>query len=284
MISLQAHHKAFAIFRLILSFFILGLLPFSLFSQSEGGLNFTGQDSAAAELFIDQLTVQEEAKIKELKGKENKIFREYYKIRLEYMNYLTDSESFVFDNTMYPKLNEILENIKELNPEYQLSNANRVLVGNSLVPNAVCYGNEVLVVYLGLLALCENESQLAFVIAHELSHQILDHVDNTLRARIAHRESRELLEKKKEYKKAEDYNKSSIANEYNLEHGFKVRAESRKKESQADSLAYVLLENTSYNNNEAIRFLRILDNSDQEKYKIALNLDSILNGTNQKFN
>jgi hypothetical protein len=247
-------------------------------------LNFVQQDSVAAQLFKDQLTVQEEGKIDQLKGKENKKIKAFYTNRLERMNYMVENESVVFDQKIYPKLNEILEYIKKSNPEYSLSNANRVLVGNSLAINAVCYGNEVLVVYLGLLARCENESQIAFVIAHELSHQILDHVDNTVRENIAHQESRKIYENSKEYKEIEDYNRRSSNNLYLNEYGFKVRAESRKKESQADSLAYILLKNTTYNRNDAIRFLRILDQSDQEKYKIALNLESILGGTNQEFN
>lgn len=284
MIYLQSHTKASAIFRFILSFLFLGLVSFQLLSQAQNGLTFEPKDSVAAKLFIDNLTANEKGKIKELKGNTSKEFKEYYKARMEYMNYLHDNESFLFDNTIYPKLNGILENIKKSNPQYKLSNANKVLVGNSLVPNAVCYGNEVLVVYLGLLALCENESQVAFIIAHELSHQILDHSDNSLRARIAHDESKEFLEKSKEYRKAKDYNKSSILAEYQYEYGFKVRSVSRKKEHEADSMAYILLKNTAYNNNEAIRLVRILDICDQEKYKIALNLDSIFDGKKQKFN
>jgi hypothetical protein len=253
-------------------------------SQNKDVLHFFEKDSTVAEQFITDLTAQHKLNLKELKGKENKELKEYYEERFEYMNYLTESENVIFDQKIYPNLNRVLEDIKKANPRYELSKVNRVLVGSSLAPNAVCYGNEVLVVYLGLLNLCENESQIAFLIAHELSHQLLDHVDNSLKAKIAHGKSLEILLKNKEYEKANDYEQNSMYNSYKNDFTFKVKEESRKSESEADSLGYVLLENTGYNKNEAIRLLRILETSDQEKYKIALPLDSLFSGTNKEFN
>lgn len=46
---------------------------------------------------------------------------------------------------------------------------------NSDIANACCYPGGKIIVYAGILSIMENESELAFVLAHEISHALLDH-------------------------------------------------------------------------------------------------------------
>lgn len=50
-----------------------------------------------------------------------------------------------------------------------------VHVVNSDIANACCYPGGKILVYAGILSVMENESELAFVLGHEISHALLDH-------------------------------------------------------------------------------------------------------------
>lgn len=65
-----------------------------------------------------------------------------------------------------------------------------VLIMNSPESNAACYGSGVFIVTTGLLANMPDEASLAFILAHEVAHDELLHVQQTLRAMSRERESR----------------------------------------------------------------------------------------------
>jgi predicted Zn-dependent protease len=65
-----------------------------------------------------------------------------------------------------------------------------VLIMNSPESNAACYGSGVFIVTSGLLANMPDEASLAFILAHEIAHDELSHVQQTLRVLSRERESR----------------------------------------------------------------------------------------------
>lgn len=65
-----------------------------------------------------------------------------------------------------------------------------VLIMNSPESNAACYGSGVFIVTSGLLANMPDEGSLAFILAHEIAHDELLHVQQSLRALSRERESR----------------------------------------------------------------------------------------------
>jgi beta-barrel assembly-enhancing protease len=67
----------------------------------------------------------------------------------------------------------------------------RILIVKSFDPNAVSYANGLLILCTGALAIVDNETQLAFLLAHEMAHYSLNH---QVRERyVMHKKSLELV-------------------------------------------------------------------------------------------
>ena len=100
--------------------------------------------------------------------------KEITKVYNERKNWIIDQlkdEQFIFDSQIQEYLEGILDTIATKN-EYRGSNL-KILVNKSAVPNASCFGDGILVINLGLFRYLDTKDQLAFVIAHELAHQVL---------------------------------------------------------------------------------------------------------------
>ena len=115
---------------------------------------------------------------------------------------------------------------------------------------------------VGLLAKLENESQLAFIISHELSHAYFKHTQNGLHKELASIYNKDF---QKEYKKIvrEEYNKNSKLEALVRNVSLNNLYHDRKDEKQADSLAYVLLSNSGYDATQAYTALQLLDKIDE---------------------
>jgi len=118
-----------------------------------------------------------------------------------------------------------------------------VLIMNSPESNAACYGSGVFIVTAGLLANMPDEASLSFILAHEVAHDELSHVQQTLRVLSRERESRNpaaafariLLT---------DVNEGYIdAFRTTM---YASAAMSREHEMQADSLALSLIQRAGY--------------------------------------
>lgn len=143
----------------------------------------------------NQLESAYKVSIKNTKDKEFKEFQEKrQKDLIQQLNY----NGFLFDNTFYPLANEVLKEIKQANSQ-TFNIPAQVLIGRSSIPNAFCYGNGVLVINIGLISRLQNKDQLAFVISHEFSHQVLDHVDKRVIKEIEFKKSKRYKKDIKEY-------------------------------------------------------------------------------------
>lgn len=199
------------------------------------------------------------------------------------INYSFDEDEYLFDNILYPKLNEILATIKSANPQFNYSNTLKVLISTSAEPNASCYGNSVLVFNVGMLTRMQNEDQIAFIVAHELAHQLLDHVDSKVKRTIAYTNSEEFKEQVKEMKKLE-YGRNAALNNFLFKYTVNSRSKNRKIESQADSLGMILIKNTSYSLEEGLKLLMLLDEIDVEKYKDSIDFVTEFSNNDYTFN
>ena len=145
----------------------------------------------------------------------------------------------------------------------------RVFILNSPYVNAKNFGDGILVVTTGLLARCYNEDQLAFVLAHEIAHDKLKHVNDRMR-RIAE------LKKEKRNKQqiililTDEKLLKDIQEQKRLY--YQLANNSREQEGEADSLGFLLLSNAGYSPHEAITMLDILEKSDSMKYDIGIDL------------
>jgi hypothetical protein len=91
-----------------------------------------------------------------------------------YTNTLLRISSMINSGDFYinDEISEYIEEmIQKIDPENDKETGiYRVLLSRSSVPNAFCVVDGTVIVNIGLIGLMENESQLAGVIAHEISH------------------------------------------------------------------------------------------------------------------
>lgn len=167
--------------------------------------------------------------------------------------------SALLDPVLNPYVQGVFRQIQEANPQLA---AVRLVLSRNPEPNAHAVGTGTIMLNVGLLARLENESQLAFILCHELAHVQAQHMATGLREQLATIHSRET---KREVHRivAEEYNVSSRLRALALGLSLHSTYHQRRHEKQADSLGYVLLRRTSFDAAQAYRALQLLDGIDQ---------------------
>ena len=135
------------------------------------------------------------------------------------------------------------------------------------VPNAFNMGDNKLYVNIGILEQLNNEAQLAFLLCHELSHQLLFHVQDNFIAMEKLAKDKTVKKEIRDIKKAR-YNKLDKTFQFLKNYNYDFAKYSRANEKSADSMAVVLLRNTEYDLNEGKTLMDILEHSDEDSSKI----------------
>lgn len=269
--------------KLLFVFFIL--ITTSCFCQVEKNylpVNIT--DTIPSQLYTQmQLRLkQDKAKIKSAGEKRDACNYkcELFEKQTEYVIDLFNDDFFMIDSTFTFFLNKIQDKIYEANPS--LKKETRIYAFRSEIPNAFCVGEGTIGFNLGLLTRMENESQVAFIICHELAHYHLRHAEKKITKLTFLNFDKEL---KKEIEKIKEgkYNKYSKLKD--LMHGltFDVTKHSRSGENEADSMGLNYLINTTYNPLAAVRAMEILDSSDAPLYKNNINFKKYFNSAKYPF-
>ena len=194
-----------------------------------------------------------------------KKFKELWDSRTEMVINGINNNDFINEKEIYNYLDAILSQIVSGNPKL-LPKKPILLIDRSSSVNAYAIGGNLFAVNLGLIAFSENREEVALVIAHELSHNILQHPENSMKERAEWLTS-------DEYKKSlnsildSKYERYSRLKKVFEGFSFDRNRHSRYHESDADSLAVVILKN-SHIPFDAKFFLR-LDSTD-EIYKKPL--------------
>ena len=169
---------------------------------------------------------------------------------------------FVKDERYEDLIQKIFNTLKKANSDIHDM---KILLALSKEPNAYNNGEDIVVINLPLLKEINNEYELAFVISHEIAHQMLNHVKKgTLKYVETSYSDKNKLEAKNIQK--QKYNKSQNANLILKRIIYGNREVSRKREIEADSLGFVYF-NKAYpkQNHQAISTLELLDKIDKEK-------------------
>lgn len=127
-----------------------------------------------------------------------------------------------------------------------------------------------------MLRYLKNESQIAFIICHEFAHYTQNHVMKATTEYLENLYSKETQTKLKEIKYSQ-FGTYTKAQEFTKAYVFDSRKHGRLHESEADSIAYVYLRNTKYDENESFSALALLDSTDTEKYSDSIVLSKIFN-------
>ncbi|GAA4020950.1 hypothetical protein GCM10022409_00640 [Hymenobacter glaciei] len=175
----------------------------------------------------------------------------------------------LLDPVVEPYVQQVFARILRANP--QLPAGTRLVLTRNPEPNARAVGSSTVLLNLGLLPRLENESQLAYVLCHELAHGASHHLETGLRDRLATIHSKEL---KREFRRIVDseYNIGSQLKALALSFSLSSSYHHRRFERQADSLGYVLLARTTYEAPQAYRTLQLLDIIDQPENPAPLPL------------
>ncbi|HEY8400982.1 MAG TPA: M48 family metallopeptidase [Cytophagaceae bacterium] len=180
-----------------------------------------------------------------------------------------NKDYFMIDSVFTMYLRKVADKIYDANP--QLPRETTIYAYRSAVPNALCFGEGTIAVNLGLLRRLESESQVAFILCHELAHYHLKHSDLHINKLAELNFDKSLKNDIKDISKSE-YNQYTRTKELLQGLTFDVTKHSRLHESEADSIGITYLLNTSYNPFEAIRTMEILDSCDVPLYHEILDL------------
>ncbi|HEX8529262.1 MAG TPA: M48 family metallopeptidase, partial [Cytophagales bacterium] len=196
-----------------------------------------------------------------------------YKDRHEHLTGSLREEQFIFSPLYTGYFDGVLAEIRRANPQLG-SQSVHLLVSRDPTPNATCLGNGIITFTIGLLRRVENDSQVAFVLCHELAHQHLGHVQQSIQ---------QYVEKQNNANTRREIERIAASENRRVEQAtgllrslvYEHTRYSRIYETAADSLALVYLKNTRYNPQEALRVLALLDTVDRSKYPGPLDLKPV---------
>lgn len=255
---------------LLLLFLLCAALTHASVAQESAYLPFYSADT----MQVQQLAVAHRTLVQKHFGtptEGNSDYRDHYRrIAREAAADVYNSVRYsaLLDPVLNPYVQRVFKQIVDANP--QLPPVQLVL-SRSPEPNAHAVGSGTIMLNLGLLARMENESQLAFVLCHELAHVQARHMDTSLRAQLTTLHSRELRRQVRRIVAAE-YNISSKLKTLVLGLSLNSTYHQRAHEKQADSLGYALLKRSRFDAAQAYRALQLLDKIDEPLSAQPLNL------------
>ena len=252
---------------------LIFLLPISFFSQEDKYKSV--YKSEYKEVFKTVVKDRYTKLIKNLDTKHKSKLKKQFKERNETILELIEDSVFLFNKEYKTFLSDVLNEVKNTNPIIEIKDY--VFFFNRLpTPNAACFGNDVFMLNTGLFQFLENEDEFAFIVCHEIAHQILDHVNKNITQYVNKVNSKEVKRKIKDVRLTIfGRNKAGMKLIKNLT--FNFLKNSRKMELEADSLGLEIFKKTKYNVNAAITALNKLKNSDEALFDTNIKLDSLLN-------
>jgi len=189
--------------------------------------------------------------------------KEYKKIwdsRTDFLTSSIDDQNYIYEPEMFNYIQAIIKQLARANPQ-EIPVMPLLLIDRSSSPNAYAIGGNVIAVNLGLISFAKSREEIALVIAHELSHNILNHAENAMKGRAEWLTS-------DEYKNSlnnvlhSKYERLTRLRKIYEDYTFSRSRHQRYHEVEADSLAIVLLKKSKIPFNAAF-FLR-LDSADNQ--------------------
>lgn len=206
-------------------------------------------------------------------GENKKYVLEIYRDRFKGLNELFETKEPLCSPEATAYLAGITHEIINKNPE--LKNLSpRIFFSRAWWPNAYSAGEGTIVFNIDLFTRLQTESQVAFVLCHELAHLYLNHSNKKITRYISTIYSEEYQQKLKELKKKQ-YDKKAELDKLEMGFAFKSLRHSREFESEADSIGLRFMKNTNYDCKESLSCLGILDEIDEEKMDYSKQLPKL---------
>lgn len=194
-----------------------------------------------------------------------KKYREIWDERTNQVARYFTNDNYVYDRDIYQYIQDIINQLAKANPQL-ITVKPLLLLDRSASANAYATGSNLIAVNLGMISFVQSREELAMVIAHELSHNILEHATFAMQQKaewLASDEYKESLNAVLESK----YGRLTRLKKIYENYSFDRSRHQRFKESEADSLAIVMVKKSNLAFDAV--FFRRLDSSDME-YKLPL--------------
>jgi Zn-dependent protease with chaperone function len=250
---------------------------YMLFAQNNAPFIPFKDDSLQLDLFKKGISENLKADLSKLDGDYKKEFAKIYKERFENVNELFTNKELLVTDEPQKYLQQLVKTIMAANPELGKRYTN-VFFSRAYWPNAYSVGEGTIVFNIGLFTQLENESQMVFVLCHELSHLFLDHGNKAIDQYVTTVYADDFQTMLKKLKKQE-YAQNKELNKLEKTIVFSSRRHSRAHEAEADSMAMMFMRNTKFDLKESIACLAILDNIDKESFDTEKGLPTMLNFT-----
>lgn len=187
----------------------------------------------------------------------------------------------MYADTLTGYFNSIVDRIKLNNPAL----ANRritLLLNRTGIANAANYSAGVIYINLGLISGLNTESEIAFIICHEIAHDLLGHVAMGIKMKT------DLLTNSKFKKKLaklqnQEFNSYKVTEEFLKQEISKFSEHSRENELQADSMGLVLYLNSNFPPYEAVNTILNLDSIDNPIYQDYIDIKAFFNFPDVRF-
>lgn len=253
----------------------------SLSTRAQEGYTAFKNDPAQVSKFSEEIDKRYQADLKSLEGPNRKQVSEIFTQRWKDIKWRIAQEEILLSDRSNAYLQSVVKQIIDVNPTLQDLNP-RVVFSRVFWPNASSLGEGTILINIGLFHKLQNESQLAFVLCHELAHLKLNHSNSRIHEHVRVVNSPDFQSELKRIRKS-DYQKGQQLEALLKPIAFDSHRHSRDKETEADALAMELLKNTSYDLKQALEALELLDTIDQDKYNVAPALSKHFNAPEYPF-
>lgn len=179
----------------------------------------------------------------------------------------------LYDTVLYPYMQSVFNRVIAAHPEFKHC---RLILTRSPVENAFAFGDGTLLFNVGLLSKLNNESQVAFVICHELSHGWFNHVQAGLKKRLDSYFDKD-FQKQIRIAKNEKYDINKKIKTLLVSFTMNQLYNMRVCEKQADSLGYFLLLKTNYDASQGVSTLALLNKIEDPYYPDFINFGKYFN-------
>lgn len=220
------------------------------------------------------LNVKNDSIIKTKKDLKN--YKEILKKRINYLVWLSEDGQLLYKDSLTNKIQKLLNYIidqNNINDKFK-----NIYIKRSDFVNASSFGGGYIIVNFGLLDRVETIDELAFVVCHELAHDI-----------DAHYEKHTIYEYLNKYdndfnKKLKKANKKKYGSYYESKNVLVSSLTKEMKYSQghefiADSLGLIFYLNAGFDKNAINKTLNMLKESDVQFWKDSINFYSIFNSS-----
>jgi len=258
------------------------LLSISVFSQLRQPVyKFQKDDTLLRKKYYQEALNDKTALISSLGPTYKKDYQEVYETRFKEVADLLQTSRSVTEPFAHNYLQSVLKKISEANPELKTKEV-RLIFSRDWWPNAYSMGEGTLVVNAGLMVFLDNESELAFVLCHELAHNYLDHSNKAIKKNIETINSAEYQNELKRLLKQE-YGAGKEIDEMIKKFAFGSHKHRRENEAEADKQAFLFMKNTGWDCGGIKTCLQLLDKVDDSSFYKPVDLEQTFNFSSYPF-